>query len=65
LAPSSLDRWPSCREFLAQLSRAVQQSSRHRLVALPKKRYLGEIATRAPGGKDTSVNGPPPRTQRP
>jgi serine/threonine protein kinase len=63
LAPSSLDRWPSCTELMAQLSRAVQQSGRHRLITRPK-RYLGEIAT-VPRGNDTSAPGSALRRQPP
>ena len=37
LAPNALDRWPSCRELMAQLTRAIQQSARHRIVVVAKR----------------------------
>jgi serine/threonine protein kinase, bacterial len=63
LAPASMDRWPSCRDLLAQLTRAVQQSGRHRLV-LPK-RPIREIPTLHRAPNDTSTAGQPPPPQRP
>jgi serine/threonine protein kinase len=56
LAPASLDRWPSCRELMAQLTKAVQQSGRHRLIAVPK-RLVSDIPTLQAARHDTSTGG--------
>ncbi len=49
---ASVDRWPSCREMMAQLTRAVQQSGRFRAIMLGR-RALGDNPTLAPSLHET------------
>jgi serine/threonine protein kinase, bacterial len=59
LSPAAMDRWPSCKDMMAQLTRAVQQSGRHRLISIPK-RPIGERPTRVALLHDTSAGGTRP-----
>ncbi len=64
LSPTAIDRWPSCQELMAQLTRAVQLSGRHRLLVLPK-RVSAEVATVGRSPNDTAVGKSALRPQRP
>jgi serine/threonine-protein kinase len=56
LSAASMDRWPSCTEMMAKLTRAVQQSGRFRAVVVGQRK-IGEAPTVSQSLHDTSPLG--------